>query len=94
MNRDRLLADAKAKALELAADYTPPEPVELRLPGPTARAALDLAVRGLPPPGQGDRRTTWWSPASWPSVLSAAATPTSPRSWTRTTCWRWSAPPS
>ena len=47
MNRDRLLADAKAKALELAADYTPPEPVKLRLPGPTARAALDLAVDGF-----------------------------------------------
>jgi 3-hydroxyacyl-CoA dehydrogenase len=47
MNRDRLLADAKAKALELAADYTPPEPVKLRLPGPTARAALGLAVEGF-----------------------------------------------
>ena len=34
MNRDRLLADAKAKALDLAANYTPPEPVKLRLPGP------------------------------------------------------------
>jgi 3-hydroxyacyl-CoA dehydrogenase len=47
MNRDRLLADAKAKALELAANYTPPEPVKLRLPGPTARAALGLAVDGF-----------------------------------------------
>jgi 3-hydroxyacyl-CoA dehydrogenase len=47
MNRDRLLADAKAKALELAKDYAPPEPVALRLPGPTARAALDLAVDGF-----------------------------------------------
>ncbi|HYH21881.1 MAG TPA: 3-hydroxyacyl-CoA dehydrogenase NAD-binding domain-containing protein [Azospirillum sp.] len=47
MNRDRLLADAKAKALELAADYTPPEPVEIRLPGPTARVALGLAVEGF-----------------------------------------------
>jgi 3-hydroxyacyl-CoA dehydrogenase len=47
MNRDRLLADAKAKALELAANYTPPEPVKLRLPGPTARAALNLAVDGF-----------------------------------------------
>ena len=47
MNRDRLLADAKAKALVLAADYKPPEPVKLRLPGPTARAALDLAVEGF-----------------------------------------------
>jgi 3-hydroxyacyl-CoA dehydrogenase len=47
MNRDRLLADAKAKALELAANYVPPEPVKLRLPGPTAKAALGLAVEGF-----------------------------------------------
>ena len=45
MNRDRLLADAKAKALALADGYTPPEPRELRLPGPTGRAALELAAR-------------------------------------------------
>ena len=45
MNRDRVLADAKALALKLSADgYKSPEPVELRLPGPTARAALKLAV--------------------------------------------------
>jgi 3-hydroxyacyl-CoA dehydrogenase len=47
MNRDRLLADAKAKALELAAGYRPPEPVEFRLPGPTAKLALQLAVEGF-----------------------------------------------
>lgn len=47
MNRDRLLADAKAKALELAKDYTAPEPLEIRLPGPGARAALDMAVEGF-----------------------------------------------
>ena len=48
MNRDRLLADAKTLALKLVADgYKPPEPVELRLPGPTARAALKLAVGGF-----------------------------------------------
>ena len=48
MNRDRLLADAKALALKMAADgYKPPEPVEFRLPGPTARAALKLAVDGF-----------------------------------------------
>jgi 3-hydroxyacyl-CoA dehydrogenase len=45
MNRDRLLADAKAKALALAdAGYAPPAPVELTLPGPSGRAALELAV--------------------------------------------------
>jgi 3-hydroxyacyl-CoA dehydrogenase len=44
MNRYRLLADAKAKALELAKDYTPPEPPEYVLPGPTGTAALEIAV--------------------------------------------------
>jgi 3-hydroxyacyl-CoA dehydrogenase len=48
MNRDRLLADAKAKALALVeAGYRPPEPVELELPGPSAKAALDMAVAGF-----------------------------------------------
>lgn len=44
MNRDRLLADAKAKALELAHHYIPPEPPEFQLPGETARIAMKLAV--------------------------------------------------
>ena len=44
MNRDRLLADAKAKAIALAHDYTPPEPPEFQLPGETARIAMKLAV--------------------------------------------------
>ena len=45
MNRDRLLYDAKKKALELAKDYTPPEKVkEIRLAGKGGKAALDLAV--------------------------------------------------
>jgi 3-hydroxyacyl-CoA dehydrogenase len=47
MNRDRLLADAKAKALELARNYKPPQPVAINLPGATARAALGLAVGEL-----------------------------------------------
>jgi 3-hydroxyacyl-CoA dehydrogenase len=47
MNRDRLLADAKAKALALAKDYQPPKPQALNLPGPSARAALGLAVADL-----------------------------------------------
>jgi 3-hydroxyacyl-CoA dehydrogenase len=45
MNRDRVLANAKARALEKASDYTPPEPYELYLPGPTGKVALDLGVR-------------------------------------------------
>jgi 3-hydroxyacyl-CoA dehydrogenase len=48
MNRDRLLADAKARALALvAAGYEPPKPVELALPGPSGKAALDMAVEGF-----------------------------------------------
>lgn len=55
MNRDRLLADAKAKALALAEDYTAPEEQELVLPGPTGRASMhmalhDLALRGMATP--------------------------------------------
>ncbi|MDP1702819.1 MAG: 3-hydroxyacyl-CoA dehydrogenase NAD-binding domain-containing protein [Aestuariivirga sp.] len=47
MNRDRLLADAKALALKMVADgYKSPDPIEFRLPGATARAALKLAVDG------------------------------------------------
>jgi 3-hydroxyacyl-CoA dehydrogenase len=47
MNRDRLLADAKAKALALAKEYRPPTSQPLHLPGPTGRAALGLAVGEL-----------------------------------------------
>lgn len=47
MNRDRLLADAKARALALAEGYTPPEPPEFRLPGPSGKAALQLAVESF-----------------------------------------------
>lgn len=48
MNRDRLLFDAKKKALELAKDYAPPAPPEdIRLPGPSGRYALDMAVADL-----------------------------------------------
>ncbi len=48
MNRDRLLADAKARALAmLAAGYQPPLPVEVSLPGPSGRVALEMAVDGF-----------------------------------------------
>ncbi len=47
MNRDRLLADAKAKALELAANYSPPEKATYTLPGPTGTAALELFLEGF-----------------------------------------------
>jgi len=44
MNRDRVLAAAKARAQAMAADYRPPERPELYLPGPSGKAALDMAV--------------------------------------------------
>jgi len=47
MNRDRLLADAKAKALSLVKGYRPPEAAVYVLPGPTGKAALAMAVDGL-----------------------------------------------
>ncbi|MDE8345112.1 MAG: 3-hydroxyacyl-CoA dehydrogenase NAD-binding domain-containing protein [Acidocella sp.] len=47
MNRDRLLADAKASALAMVATHKPPEPLALTLPGPSGRTALDMAVAGF-----------------------------------------------
>lgn len=44
MNRDRLLADAKAHALTMVANYQPPEPPVFYLPGATARVAMEMAV--------------------------------------------------
>jgi len=52
MNLDRLLADAKAKALALAEDYAPPQEVKLNLPGETGRAAIEMAVRDFELKGQ------------------------------------------
>jgi len=47
MNRDRLLADAKAKVLALAEGYGVPEAQESSLPGKTALAAMSMAVDGF-----------------------------------------------
>jgi len=47
MNRYRLLADAKAKALSLVDGYQPPEAPVYRLPGPSAKAAMEMAVAGF-----------------------------------------------
>jgi 3-hydroxyacyl-CoA dehydrogenase len=48
MNRDRLLADAKARALKMLGEgYQPPKPAELRLPGPTGKTGLGLVVHGF-----------------------------------------------
>ncbi len=45
MNRDRLLADAKARALSMVEGYQPPVPAEINLPGATAQVAMEMAVR-------------------------------------------------
>ncbi|MCJ2014697.1 3-hydroxyacyl-CoA dehydrogenase/enoyl-CoA hydratase family protein [Methylobacterium sp. J-076] len=47
MNRDRLLADAKAKALSLVEGYEPRKPVSLTLPGPSGALALRMAAEGF-----------------------------------------------
>ncbi len=53
MNRNRLLADAKAAALRLAeSGYRPPQSAELRLPGPSGRHTLMNRVEGMAALGQ------------------------------------------
>ena len=47
MNRYRLLADAKAKALALVPNYAPPEPATISLPGSAGRVGMDGAVAGF-----------------------------------------------
>lgn len=47
MNRNRLLADAKARALQMVPGYRAPEPSELTLPGPSGRIALEMAAQGF-----------------------------------------------
>ena len=47
MNRDRLLADAKMRALLLVEGYAPPAPPELRLPGSGGALAMRLAAENF-----------------------------------------------
>jgi 3-hydroxyacyl-CoA dehydrogenase len=47
MNRDRLLTDAKAKALALVAGYQPPAPPEFKLPGESGHVGLNMAAEGF-----------------------------------------------
>jgi 3-hydroxyacyl-CoA dehydrogenase len=47
MNRDRLLTEAKAKALALADGYQPPRPPEFRLPGESGHVGLNMAAQGF-----------------------------------------------
>jgi len=46
-NRDRLLSDAKARALALVPGYKPPPAPTFKLPGKTARVAIAIAVKGM-----------------------------------------------
>jgi 3-hydroxyacyl-CoA dehydrogenase len=47
MNRYRLLADAKARALQLAVNYVPPKPVDLKLPGAAGKLAFTMAAEAF-----------------------------------------------
>ncbi|MDO6414861.1 3-hydroxyacyl-CoA dehydrogenase NAD-binding domain-containing protein [Sphingomonas sp. BIUV-7] len=47
MNRDRLLADTKAKALSLVDGYQPPKPPEFRLPGESGRVGMKMAAESF-----------------------------------------------
>ncbi|WP_412057501.1 3-hydroxyacyl-CoA dehydrogenase NAD-binding domain-containing protein [Bartonella sp. DGB2] len=46
MNRSRLIADAKAKALSLAQDYTAPKPPTFALAGPSGAALIRNVIKG------------------------------------------------
>jgi 3-hydroxyacyl-CoA dehydrogenase len=47
MNRDRLLLDAKAKALAMVDGYKPPEAPVFHLPGESGRVGLELAAQSF-----------------------------------------------
>ena len=47
MNRDRLLADAKARALSMADGYVAPAPPTFRLPGPSGRVGMTLVAESF-----------------------------------------------
>ncbi|MDA1343876.1 MAG: 3-hydroxyacyl-CoA dehydrogenase NAD-binding domain-containing protein [Proteobacteria bacterium] len=47
MNKDRLLADAKTKALALSKDYAPPKPYLYPIPGKTAKVLLNMGIKAF-----------------------------------------------
>ena len=47
MNRNRLLADAKERALSMVDGYEAPEEITYRLPGESAQVAFEMAVDGF-----------------------------------------------
>jgi 3-hydroxyacyl-CoA dehydrogenase len=52
MNKSRLLADAKKKALAMVPGFKPEVPLDMQLPGPSGAAALSMAVDGFYLKGQ------------------------------------------
>ena len=52
MNRNRLLYDAKSKAIELSKNFVPPKKNTYRLPGKTSILALKLAINNMLTNGQ------------------------------------------
>ena len=52
MNKNRLLYDAKQKAIKLSENYEPPAQNTYYLPGKTAKAALNLAINNMFANGQ------------------------------------------
>lgn len=52
MNRVRVLADAKARCLEMAQNYQPPVSPAIHLPGKSAKVALFMAVDGFAAAGK------------------------------------------
>ncbi len=47
MNKSRLMADAKRKALALSQNYTVPEKIEYKLPGKTAKIWLNMSTKAF-----------------------------------------------
>ena len=79
MNRDRLLFDAKQKALELVEGYeAPTKRDDIRLPGPSGKMALDLAVADLAKSG---KATPYDVPVS--SALASVLTGGPNADWTK-----------
>ena len=52
MNRVRVLADAKARCLAMAANFTQAQPQSVHLPGPSARTAFCMAVDDMAAKGK------------------------------------------
>ena len=47
MNKNRLLADAKAIALSLSSHYAPPQPGVYPMPGKTAKILLGMGIKAF-----------------------------------------------